>query len=81
MFQPGKTMDMPTSSWTNDPGIGALYAKGDNPGGEGEGAPACGSGGEGHGHIGRVAVAWQYRRPRAGGEAEVVTGGRFKCSR
>jgi hypothetical protein len=31
MFKPGKTMDMPVSSWTNDAKVAASYAKGDNP--------------------------------------------------
>jgi len=76
MFKPGKTADMPTSSWTSDPGIGALYAKGDNPpAGKVKVLLHAAPGAKGM-DISSESL-WHGSTGGAGGEAEVVTGGRF----
>ena len=73
MFKPGKTMDMPVNSWTNDPAMAASYAKGEKAAaGKTKVILHAAPGAKGMDISG--ASIWK-------GENEVVTGGRFSVDK
>ncbi len=76
MFQPGKTMDMPVTSWTTDPETAASYAKGEGKAGKTKVVLHAAPGAKG-----LDISALSYWNPSVGGgESEVVTGGRYTVS-
>jgi hypothetical protein len=79
MFKPGKAMDMPTSSWTDDPSVGDLYAKGEGTPGKVQVLLHAAPGAKGM-NISSLSV-WKGAASGAGAENEVVTGGRFNVQK
>lgn len=76
MFKPGKSLDMPVSSWTNDPSVADLYAKCDKPPPGKVHVILHAAPGANGVDISSDSM-WHGAKSGAGAENEIVTGGRF----
>jgi hypothetical protein len=79
MFKPGKSLDMPTASWTADPEVGASYAKGEGTPGKVKVLIHAAPGAKGM-DISSLSN-WHASEKGAGGENETVTGGRMNVDK
>lgn len=74
MFKPGKTLDLPVSSWTTDKGVADSYSKGEN--GEKDKVKVVLHAAPGAKGL-DISAGSAWGEKIGGGEHEVVTGGRF----